>query len=109
MSRITGGRITVRADGDPTLLHLDIMTEDLPEGGTRHVARLASGEECEKIDNDTWRVCSTGLTLRRAPTLFSAPALPLSGPGTHDRNSMSCSATGDTVPDGFEEFPGQDD
>ena len=69
MSQVTGGRITVRADGDPTLHTMIVSVEALPDGAERRTCRLTSGEECEQNGVDKWRCTATGATFTRIDAL----------------------------------------
>jgi hypothetical protein len=65
MARVIGGRITVRAEGDPTLRTLYVSAQEQPDGTTKQICKLATGDECEPIDSGSWRIRGTDQVLYR--------------------------------------------
>ena len=65
MSVVIGGRIRVRADGDPTIRILQIATVETPDGTRVTSCSLSSGQECKPIDEDHWRVLGSEEVLHR--------------------------------------------
>lgn len=83
MARVVGGRVKVRAEGDPQVLTLLVLSHELTDGTWRHECTLESGEECKSIDADTWQVIETGQVLRRADFVERNPgSLHADGPPT---------------------------
>ena len=64
MGHITGGRIRVRCDDPASTMDLIIIKEELANGALRYTCRLPDGVECERVDDDTWRIKGTGQVLR---------------------------------------------
>lgn len=65
MSKVTGGRVHVRAEGDPQPLTLVVSKEEHADGTICTKSTLTTGEVCEPIDGDTWRIVETGQVLHR--------------------------------------------
>lgn len=65
MTSVSGGRVPVRADDDPLLLTMIVVKKECSDGKTLVSCQLTTGEECEPVTDDSWRIKATGQVLHR--------------------------------------------